>query len=150
MWGRYRDLVSEPAPGPPSASPLRRPVPGRIFGVVKAASWIELGLFSALLFFWLAPGFEHETFIFGMAHGLGYIALCLLIVYALLRREAPWPLFAATLTPAGPVGSVIGIELIERRGWGVAAAPEGAEEAQEPPGEPSPVTGIDTTLRKSG
>ena len=37
-----------------------------------------------------------------------------------MRREAPWPLFAATLTPAGPIGSVIGIALIERRGWGVA------------------------------
>ena len=70
-------------------------------------------------FFWLAPGFEHETFIFGLAHGLGYIALCLLILAAVVRREAPWPLLAATLTPAGPVGSVIGIELIERRGWGV-------------------------------
>jgi len=36
-----------------------------------------------------------------------------------MRREAPWPLLAATLTPFGPLGSVIGIELIERRGWGV-------------------------------
>ena len=80
---------------------------------------MELGLFAALLLFWLAPGFEHQTFIFGLAHGLGYIALCLLILAAIVRREAPWPLLAATLTPAGPVGSVIGIELIERRGWGV-------------------------------
>ena len=112
--------ASGAAPGAEATQPvLRRPVPGRVFRVVKWASWVELGLFAALLFFWLAPGFEHETFIFGMAHGLGYIALCLLILYALIRREAPWPLFAATLTPAGPVGSVIGIELIERRGWGV-------------------------------
>ncbi len=35
------------------------------------------------------------------------------------KREAPYTLLAATLTPVGPVGSVIGIELIERRGWGV-------------------------------
>jgi hypothetical protein len=34
---------------------------------------------------------------------------------AVLRREAPYWLLAATLTPAGPVGSVIGIEFIERR-----------------------------------
>jgi hypothetical protein len=32
-----------------------------------------------------------------------------------MRREAPFWLFAATLTPVGPVGSVIGIEWIERR-----------------------------------
>ena len=30
-----------------------------------------------------------------------------------------YTLLAATLTPVGPVGSVIGIELIERKGWGV-------------------------------
>ncbi len=101
---------------------------------------MELGLFSALLFFWIAPGFEQQTSIFGLAHGLGYVALCGLILFALIRREAPWPLFAATLTPVGPVGSVIGIELIERRGWGIRN-----------PGEAnSPVAGIDTALRKSG
>ena len=101
---------------------LPKPVPGPLFRVVKVASWIELGLFSALLFFWIAPGFEHETFIFGLSHGLGFIALALLVLAAVVRREAPWPLLAATLTPAGPVGSVIGIALIERRGWGVASA----------------------------
>jgi len=39
---------------------------------------------------------------------------------ACIRKEAPYTLLAATLTPVGPVGSVIGIELIERKGWGVA------------------------------
>jgi hypothetical protein len=89
---------------------------------VKWASWFESGLFAALLFFWLAPEFEHETFIFGLSHGIGYIALCLLIFAAIVRREAPWPLLAATLTPVGPFGSVVGVELIERRGWGVGQA----------------------------
>ena len=102
---------------------LPPPVPGPLFRWVKIASWVELGLFAALLFFWLMPGFEHETFIFGLAHGIGYIALCLLIFVAILRREAPWPLLAATLTPVGPVGSVIAIELIERRKLGIAASP---------------------------
>jgi hypothetical protein len=112
--------------GTRSSYALRRAVPGRLFEVVKVASWIELGLFSALLFFWLAPGFEHETFIFGLSHGLGFIALCLLMLAAALKREAPWPLFAATLTPAGPVGSVIGIWLIEHRGWGVEGSTPGS------------------------
>jgi hypothetical protein len=116
-------------------APLRRPVPGRLFRLVKVASWVELCLFAALLFFWLAAGYHEETSIFGLAHGLGYIALCALICVAIVRREAPWPLLAATLTPAGPVGSVIGIELIERRGWGV-----------ERPGH----RGVDTTRPNGG
>jgi hypothetical protein len=96
-------------------TPLRRPVPGGLFGWVKVASYVELGLFAALLLFWLLPGFEDETFVFGLSHGIGFIALCLLIWIAVLRREAPYWLLAATLTPVGPVGSVIGIGVIERR-----------------------------------
>lgn len=98
---------------------LRKPVPGRLFAACKLASWVELALFAGLLVFWLAPGFERATFVLGLAHGVGYVALCLLILLTVVRREAPWPLLAATLTPAGPVGSVIGIELIERRGLGI-------------------------------
>ncbi|HEX5822605.1 MAG TPA: hypothetical protein VFY30_12640 [Solirubrobacterales bacterium] len=97
----------------------RRPVPGRLFHWVKLASWFELGLFTALLFFWIAPGYPTETALFGLLHGIGYLGLCALIFWAIMRREAPWPLLAATLTPLGPVGAVIGIELIERRGWGI-------------------------------
>ena len=98
---------------------MRRPVPGRLFPWVKRSSWLELTFFAALLAFWLLPGFETETMVFGWAHGLGFIALCILIWIAAVRREVPYTLFAATLTPVGPVGSVIGIELIERRGWGI-------------------------------
>ena len=102
-----------------SSDAARKPVPGPLFVWVKRYSWVELAIFAALVFFWLAPGFDRESFIFGLAHGLGYIALCLLIWLACIRREAPWTLFAATLTQVGPVGSVIAIELIERRGWGI-------------------------------
>jgi hypothetical protein len=101
--------------------PLEKPVPGKLFVWVKWISWIELVVFAGLLFFWLAPGFETETMYFGWAHGLGFILLCVVIWVACVRREAPYTLLAATLTPVGPVGSVIGIELIERKGWGVAA-----------------------------
>ncbi len=119
-----------------SPDPLRKPVPGRVFSWVKWCSWIELAIFAGLLFFWLVPGFEQETFVFGLGHGLGYIALCLLIFFAILRRQAPYTLLAATLTPVGPVGSVVAIELIERKGMGVApregaASPEGLD---PPPG----------------
>ena len=95
-------------------------MPGRLFVWVKRLSWVELVVFAGLLAFWLLPGFETETMVFGWAHGLGFIVLCLVIWVACVRREAPYTLLAATLTPVGPVGSVIGIELIERKGWGVA------------------------------
>jgi hypothetical protein len=94
-------------------------VPGPLFRWVKIVSWFESGLFTTLLFFWIAPGYGSETGLFGLLHGVGYLGLCALILVAVLRREAPWPLLAATLTPIGPFGTVIGIELIERRGWGI-------------------------------
>ena len=105
--------------------PRRKPVPGRLFEWVKWASWVELAIFAALIVFWLLPGFDRETFIFGLTHGVGYLALLVLIWVAVMRREAPWPLLAASLTPVGPLGSVIAIELIQRKGWGVAS-PAGA------------------------
>ena len=82
------------------------------------------------------PGFEDETSLFGLMHGLGFIALCVLIWAAVLRREAPYPLLAATLTPVGPFGSVVGIALIEKRGWGVGQTiQKGGVDTKTPEGE---------------
>jgi hypothetical protein len=102
------------------AHALPRPVPGPLFRWVKIASFFEAGVFAVLLFFWIAPGYGSQTSLFGLLHGVGYLGLCGLILVAVMRREAPWPLLAATLTPIGPFGTVIGIELIERRGWGIS------------------------------
>ena len=106
---------------------MSKPVPGKLFRWVKVVSWVELVIFGGLMVFWLVPGFETETMVFGWAHGLGFVGLCVLIWVACVQREAPYTLFAATLTPVGPVGSVVGIELIERRGWGIATPGETAE-----------------------
>lgn len=97
-------------------STLPRPTPGPTFRWVKWLSWVELGIFALLILFWIVPGFETETMVFGWAHGLGFVVLCIVIWVACGKREAPYTLLAATLTPVGPVGSVIGIELIERKG----------------------------------
>jgi len=94
---------------------LRRPAPGPLWPWVKRASWLELAIFTVLIIVWLLPGFDRETFMFGLTHGIGYIALCILIWIAILRHEAPYTLLAATLTPVGPLGSVIAIEVIERK-----------------------------------
>ena len=94
---------------------LRAPAPGRLFEWVKVASYVELALFAGLLIVWLAPGLERPTFYFGLGHGIGFILLALLIWVAILRHQAPYTLLAATLTPVGPVGSVIAIHHLERR-----------------------------------
>ena len=94
---------------------LREPVPGALWPWVKRASWVELAIFSALVAAWLAPGFEEQTMVLGWMHGIGYLGLLGLIWAAVLRHEAPYILLAASLTPVGPLGSVIAIEWIERR-----------------------------------
>jgi multisubunit Na+/H+ antiporter MnhF subunit len=94
---------------------LRTPVPGPLYVLVKRASYIELTLFAALIVVWVAPGAEGATAVLGLAHGLGFVALALLIWYAAIRHEAPYTLLAATLTPVGPVGSVIAIHYIDRK-----------------------------------
>ena len=86
-----------------------------MFTWVKRASYLELALFASLIVVWLVPGYEGATSALGLAHGLGFVALALLIWVAVIRHEAPYTLLAATLTPVGPVGSVIAIHYIERR-----------------------------------
>ncbi len=83
---------------------------------VRRAAWVETAIFAALLFFWLAPGFESETMVFGWTHGIGYLALLALIFVAVIRHEVPFWLLAVTFTPFGPIGSVIGITVLDRRG----------------------------------
>ena len=90
-------------------------MPGPMFVWVKVASYIELALFAALIVVWLAPGLEGPTSVLGLAHGLGFLALAALIWVAVLRHEAPYTLLAATLTPVGPLGSVVAIHYIERK-----------------------------------
>lgn len=94
---------------------LREPVPAALYPWVKRASYVELALFIGLLVVWIAPGLHGATFYFGLGHGVGFIVLALGVWIAVLCHEAPWTLLAATLTPVGPVGSVIAIHFIDRR-----------------------------------
>ena len=114
--------INRDVDGEVQAAVLRQPEPGRLYPYVKRASYFELVLFSGLLIVWAIPGLEGATFAFGLAHGLGFIALAILIWIAVLRHEAPYYLLAATLTPVGPVGSVIAISHMERKQRSTAAA----------------------------
>jgi hypothetical protein len=99
----------------PGEREFRARAPGPTFEWVKRVSFVELAIFAGLLIVWAIPGLEGPTFVFGLAHGIGYLILCVVLWIAIMKREAPFWLFAATLTPFGPVGSVIGIEWIQRR-----------------------------------
>ena len=106
--------LAEPASDADRPEALPRPAPGPLWPWVEAR--IELAMFSrpALL---LDPSRVRIARRPSSAspHGIGFIALCILIWVAVLRREAPYTLLAATLTPVGPLGSVIAIEVIERK-----------------------------------
>lgn len=94
---------------------LSRPAPAALYPWVRRASWLETAIFAALVIFWLAPGFDSQTTVFGWAHGIGYLALVALIFVAVIRHEVPFWLLAATFTPLGPVGSVAGIAWLDSR-----------------------------------
>ena len=99
----------------PATEGLREPRPGPLWRWVKWASWVELAVFTVLCVFWLLPGYKDEELIFGLGHGVGYLALLVLITVACLRHQSPYVVLAASLTPVGPLGSVIAIEYTERK-----------------------------------
>lgn len=83
------------------------------FAAVRLFSFVELGLFAALLVVWLGHVDETAKFVLGLSHGIGVILLCALIYVGVLRHAFPWPLLAAAVL-LGPVGSTIGFELLKR------------------------------------
>ena len=59
--------------------------PIRLFKLLRAMSFVNSTAFTALLFFWLMPGYAAETAVFGWIHGCLWIALSVLVD----RRRAP-------------------------------------------------------------
>jgi len=85
------------------------------YRAVRAFSYFELTLFTALLAVWIGEIDPELKTVLGWSHGFGWIALCLLVANGCTRRVFPWPLFAATVSPAGPLGSSIGFLWLDRR-----------------------------------
>lgn len=85
------------------------------FAVVRLYSLIELGLFAALLVVAIGGLGEDAEVVLGWSHGFGWIGLCVAVAVGCGRRLLPWPLFAATVSPLGPVGSTLGLEYLARR-----------------------------------
>ena len=87
------------------------------FQFVRLYSAFEVLLFSALLVVWIGHIDEGAEAVLGWSHGIGWIVLCILVAVGCARRVFPWPLLAATVSPLGPVGSSIGIEVVRRSDW---------------------------------
>ena len=92
------------------------------FRAVRIYSAIELMLFTALVVVWVGGFDEHLKQTLGWMHGFGWIALCIAIAYGCTKRVFSWPVLAAAVSPLGPLGSTIAIEIdtSQRRRRGVA------------------------------
>ena len=92
------------------------------FTAVRLYSLFELALFTALMVVAVGGVSEDAELVLGWSHGVGWILLCIAVAVGCSRRAFPWPLLAATVSPLGPVGSTIGLELLNRRRRRAAAA----------------------------
>jgi hypothetical protein len=84
-----------------------RRVPSLSFGTLKRLSFLHSAIYLTLLVVWLVPGLHTLEFIFGMAHGLGWIAMCVLVTAAVAARVIPMRL-AVAVAVIGAVGPFIG------------------------------------------
>ena len=93
------------------------------FQAVRLYSFFELGIFSALVVTWVGGLSERAQLVLGWCHGFGWIALCIAIAFGCTRRVFPWPVLAAAVSPLGPLGSTIAIEIeaYRRRRGSIAA-----------------------------
>ena len=85
------------------------------FQAVRLYSALEVAIFSALLVVWIGGLSERAEFVLGLTHGIGWILLCVAIAVGCRRGTFPWPLLAAAVSPFGPIGSTVGIELLRHR-----------------------------------
>ena len=96
------------------------------FGTLKRLSFAHSTVYAILLAVWLIPGLHALELVFGLAHGLGWIAMCLASVVALRRRIIDLRL-AVAVAIIGAVGPFVGsYEFVrEQRRRATAAARAG-------------------------
>jgi hypothetical protein len=77
------------------------------FTTLKHLSFAHSTVYAILLLVWLIPGLHAFEFVFGLAHGLGWIAMCLLTIAALRARVVSLQL-AVAVAVIGAVGPFVG------------------------------------------
>ena len=96
------------------------------FERLKWASFTHSAVYTVLLVVWLVPGLHGFELVFGMAHGLGWIAMSLACIAALRLRVVNLRL-AVAVAVIGGIGPFIGsLEFVRqerrRRGAGAGGA----------------------------
>ena len=77
------------------------------FHTLKRLSFTHSAIYLTLLVVWIVPGLHTLEFIFGMAHGLGWIAMCCLTLAAVRARVIPLRLGIAVAV-IGAIGPFVG------------------------------------------
>jgi hypothetical protein len=81
------------------------------FTAVRLYSLFELSIFTALVVVWVGDLGDNTKQVLGWCHGFGWIGLCIAIAFGCVRGVFHWPVLAAAVSPLGPLGSTIGIEI---------------------------------------
>jgi hypothetical protein len=90
---------------PPRPSRASRLTPS--FTTLKHLSFAHSTVYAILLTVWLVPGLHTLEFVFGMAHGVGWIVMCVLCIEALRARFISLQL-AVAVAVIGAVGPFVG------------------------------------------
>jgi hypothetical protein len=86
------------------------------FQAVRLYSAVEACVFTALLVVWIGGLGHQPQLVLGWCHGIGWTFLCGLVLLGCVRHVFPWPVLAATVSPLGPLGATLAIELTARQG----------------------------------
>jgi hypothetical protein len=95
------------------------------FERLKWASFTHSTIYTTLLAVWLIPGLHGWEMVFGLAHGIGWIAMSLACIAALRLRVIDLRL-AVAVAVLGGIGPFIGSIEFVRQGRGSAGAPGAA------------------------
>lgn len=79
----------------------------RVVRVLAPLSLLHSVVYATLIVVWLVPGLAAAEFVFGLTHGLGWIAMSLLCVTAAARRWIPVRT-ALAVAVLGGIGPFIG------------------------------------------
>jgi hypothetical protein len=77
------------------------------FTTLKYLSFTHSAVYLVLLTVWLIPGLHGLEFVFGLSHGVGWIAMCVLCTQALRTRVITLRL-AVAVAIIGAVGPFVG------------------------------------------
>jgi hypothetical protein len=96
------------------------------FRRLKWASFTHSAIYTALLVVWLIPGMHPYEFAFGLAHGIGWIAMSIACIVALRLRVVDLRL-AVAVAVLGGIGPFVGsIEFVRAGRRGVGGRPAAA------------------------